>query len=219
MIKPRTVASLIRRVLEADPKARIHYLPESDAVGDDEDQYPQLLAWFTSVRASSDLKEDIDLPVISSDRVKMIRGTERVIRYMVMWNCHGIIRDDVEYQSMKPFNYDGRDNAAILRKKVTQQEEDGAALIGGKRHRGSGAVEKLKSDASSSKWQQEAKQTSHQSFSLTVDVLDKITREARMQHKDPMVYLRFTNMEQSKVASDNWVIIPAEVFARLEGTL
>lgn len=215
MVKPRTIASLIRKVLEADSKARVHYLPESD-FGGDEDRYPQLLVWFTSARAYSDLKEDIDLSLISAERVKVIQGTKRVVRYMVMWNCHSIVGRDDEYQRMKPFDFDGRDDAARLRKKVTEQEEDGAVLIGGRRHRGSGSVEKLKSDASSSRWQQEAKQTSHQSFKLTVDVLDKITREARTQHKYPMVYLRFTNMPREKVASDNWIIIPEEVFNILE---
>jgi hypothetical protein len=191
-------------------------LPESDCVGE-KDEYPQLLVWFASAMAYSDLKEDVDLPLLAYDRVKVLQGTDRLTRYMVRWNCHDIVKPSDVYEPMKPFNFDGRDDAARLRKKVTQQEEDGAALISGKRHRGSGAVEKLKSDASSSKWQQEAKQTSHQSFRLTVEILDKITREARAQHKQPMVYLRFSNMERGMIAPDNWVIISEEAFRKLEG--
>jgi len=216
MTKPRTIASLIRKVLEADSMARVYYLSEPDVVGAEEGEYPQLRVWFKSARAYSDLKEEIELPIERCDKVNVLLGVTLQKRYLIIWNCFTIVKPEAEYQQMRPFDYDGRDDAARLRKKVTEQETDGAALIGGRRHRGSGSVEKLKSDASSDRWQQEAKQTSHQSFRLTVDVLDKITREARAQHKYPMVYLRFTNMERGKVAPDDWVVIPAEVFTILE---
>jgi len=216
-MKPRTVASLVKKVLDADRESRFKYQPESDLTGTD-DEYPQLCVWFKSARAYSELKEEIDLPILEFDKVDLFVGLEKRQRYFIIWNCHSVVRPEKEFQRVRPYDYDGRDDAAILRKKVTEQEDDGAAMIGGTRHSGSGAVDKLKSDASSDKWQQEAKQTVHQSFRLTVDVLDKITREARAQHKQPMVYLRFTNMPTEKIAPDNWVIISEESFRAMSGS-
>jgi hypothetical protein len=92
------------------------------------------------------------------------------------------------------------------------QEDEGAELIGGKRHIGSGAISGLKSDASSEIWQQEAKQTGGKSFRLSLDVLSKITSEARRQDKKPMLFLRFTDIPDEMVVDDDWVIFPAKFF-------
>jgi len=47
---------------------------------------------------------------------------------------------------------------------------------------------------------------------LTAAWLDKITREARVNDKRPMIHLRFTNFPDDVVASADWVVIPADVF-------
>ena len=117
-------------------------------------------------------------------------------------------------ERVKPFAF-GKDGAKKARKKVIRQEEDGARLIGGRRHVGSGAITDLKSDASSDEWQQESKQTAKKSMSLKLEWLYKICVEAKTQDKRPMVHIRFTEIPEYMVMPDDWVLIPAKEFKRL----
>lgn len=105
-------------------------------------------------------------------------------------------------------------SAKRARRLVSKQEADGADLIGGSRHIGSGALPRSKSDASSDRWQLEAKQTEHLSISIKLDWLDKITREARTQDKKPMMHIRFTNIPQGMVVEKDWVMFPAKYFIK-----
>lgn len=114
------------------------------------------------------------------------------------------------------FMFDGRGEKKRSRRRVTKQEEDGANLIGGRRHIGSGAIPGLKSDASSKRWQQEAKQTEKMSIGIKVEWLDKITREARTQDKKPMLYIRFISLPSWCVLEKDWVMIPATAFGEME---
>jgi len=116
----------------------------------------------------------------------------------------------------KPFMF-GIDSAKKARRRVTEQEEDGARLIGGRRHVGSGAIAGLKSDASSEDWQQESKQTAGRSIGLKLEWLNKIYVEARQQNKKPMMHLRFTNIPEYMTVYQDWVVIPADIFGKLIG--
>jgi hypothetical protein len=109
----------------------------------------------------------------------------------------------------------GQGDAKRSRRAVNCQEEDGARVIKGKRHVGSGAIPGLKSDASSDVWQQEAKQTAKKSMSLKLDWLYKISFEAKQQRKRPMMHLRFTEIPEGMAVEQDWVVIPAAVFAKM----
>lgn len=115
------------------------------------------------------------------------------------------------------FSFDGRGEKKRARRRVSAQEEDGARLIGGIRHVGSGAIKYLKSDASSRSWQQESKQTEKESLALKLEWLDKISREAKKQDKNPMLFLRFTNVSKFVTVDSDWVVIPARIFRAMDG--
>ena len=92
---------------------------------------------------------------------------------------------------------------------VFEQETEAGSLVDGKRHRGSGASRWSKSDASGERYQVECKQTGAESFRVTQEVLDKITREATACGKSPVLHVRFLKSDE------DWVVIPAHVFKRL----
>lgn len=97
---------------------------------------------------------------------------------------------------------------------VLEHENDAAALIEGDRHRGSGASMYRKSDASSERYQLEAKQTEKKSLSLKAEWLIKITKEAIAQRKVPLLSIRFLNIREVLVDND-WVLLPASEFREL----
>lgn len=97
---------------------------------------------------------------------------------------------------------------------VLEQENEAAAMVGGKRHRGSGSSMYLKSDASSDRYQIEAKQTEKKSLGLKLEWLKKITQEAFGRGRVPMMCLRFQANNDPLVESD-WVVIPKSEFVRL----
>jgi hypothetical protein len=99
-----------------------------------------------------------------------------------------------------------------------EQEEDAAKMIGGSRHIGSGAIDGYKSDASSKRWQLEAKSTISKSVPVDLSILDKITREAKEADKKPIVHIRFMRIQQGVIASPDWVMLEADVFERMRKT-
>lgn len=90
---------------------------------------------------------------------------------------------------------------------VLDHEEEAAKIFGGERHRGSGALTGLKSDASSKDFQIECKQTEKESMRLELKWLEKITNEAVGKQKIPALHIRFT--ECRNVAAKDWVMVPA----------
>lgn len=203
MSNPRTVVSLLRRIIAADPGIdSVLYEKEKQRVS----------ARFRSGAAWAEMLDEIELPVLLRDTITVsVRGLETERRFLAAWDCSGLKN---EPEPVKGFQFDGRDAARRSRRAVTAQEEDGAALIGGQRHVGSGALSDLKSDASSSLWQQEAKQTKAKSIRVTLEWLEKISREARNQDKMPMLFIRFTDVPEHMVVEDDWVVIPASAFVR-----
>lgn len=96
---------------------------------------------------------------------------------------------------------------------VFVHETQAAGLVGGKRHRGSGALSGLKSDGSSERYQVECKQTKHQQIALTVEWLTKISREAIGKGRAPLVHIRFLNTEPE--VEKDWVVVSAREFGML----
>lgn len=96
---------------------------------------------------------------------------------------------------------------------VRQHEDDAAQLIGGQRHRGSGASPWMKSDASSAEYQMECKQTAAASMTLHWDWLEKISMEAAGKGKTPAMHVRF--LREVPGVSQDWVMVPAREFERL----
>ena len=76
---------------------------------------------------------------------------------------------------------------------VFDQETQAASMVGGRRHAGSGSMDGLKSDASSDRYQIEAKQTKHEQIALKLEWLKKISYEAFGKAKVPFVHIRFLN--------------------------
>lgn len=93
-----------------------------------------------------------------------------------------------------------------LQKKVLAQEEKAAAMVGGKRHAGSGSSRYCKSDASSDRWQIECKQTEKESLGVKLEWLEKIAREAVNKQKWPMLCV--------KIQAEDWVMIPKWIFEK-----
>lgn len=96
---------------------------------------------------------------------------------------------------------------------VFEHEEEAARIIGGSRHRGSGASPWMKSDASSDRYQLECKQTAHASMTMQWEWLAKISMEAAGQGKTPGMHLRF--LRDVPGVSQDWVMVPAREFERL----
>jgi hypothetical protein len=209
MSKPKHIVSLLRQILKADPLTQDIQISLTG-------RRPTCFVKLTSVLAREFLEEMVDLPVLKSERQSLPDPEhvgEFITCHILEWDCSEMTAPPKE---LRAFNFDGRTDAKRSRRVVTAQEEEGASLIGGIRHVGSGALSDLKSDASSETWQQEAKQTKHKSFSLKLDVLEKISKEARAQDKQPMLFLWFTAVPDHMAVADDWVIIPATVFAQME---
>jgi hypothetical protein len=98
-----------------------------------------------------------------------------------------------------------------MHKNVIKQEEQAAAMVGGKRHSGSGSKIGHKSDASGEQWQVECKQTEKNSLVLKLEWLTKIQREAAAKNKWPMMHLRIES--EADVPSD-WIMIPKWLFEK-----
>lgn len=98
---------------------------------------------------------------------------------------------------------------------VFDQETQAASMVGGRRHAGSGSMDGLKSDASSDRYQIEAKQTKHAQIALKLEWLKKISYEAFGKAKVPFVHIRFLNCPPD--IEKDWVVIPQSEFKKLFG--
>ena len=193
----RTIAGLIARIAKADSRY-------SDLEIHRRESFSTLSVIVTSATANIDLKEEIEYPLV---RTKRGDGW-----YFLEWDISAM--GQPKEKEVKPYCF--TEGAKQIRKKVTKQEDDAADVIGGKRHLGSGAISGIKSDASSTGWQLEAKMaTQRKSISVSVDWLSKITYEAAVVNKKPILYLTFANIPSDKRMEDTWVVIPKSIFERI----
>jgi len=196
MAKQRRLSALMSKVAVIDPDYKfMGILRHINGVS--------LRVSLSNLNAFISLREDVDLKIVHK------YSNYDTGSYSLEWDVTGI---EFIKKEVTPYKFDGRDDAKRNRKASIEQEEEGALLIGGRRHAGSGAMSWLKSDASSERWQMEAKHTGGKSIRVTLDWLSQISIEAREQDKWPIVYIKFSDVPGGMVASDKWVIIPVDVF-------
>jgi hypothetical protein len=106
-----------------------------------------------------------------------------------------------------------RNRQQTSKESVLDHEHEAASLVGGVRHGGSGSSSYRKSDASSDDYQVECKQTAKKSISLKLEWLQKITQEALSRGREPMLHLRF--IELNGDCPSDWVCVPVDVWRRL----
>lgn len=198
MTKPRTRTAVINAVLRVDKRAHVQV------------RGSKIVAQLFSANAFVELQDDIDLPIIS----KSVEHPNRPGMYkgMIVWDCSSI--SDGDSGQVKPYAFNDS-KAGKVHEEVVEQEEEAAELVGGHRHPGSGAIDGLKSDGSGRRFQIEAKGVRGASFSMTLEVLDKIYREARSTSKIPMLHVRFKSVPSSMTVPEDWVAIPASVFKEM----
>jgi len=197
-MKPRKLSSLIRAVLQADPRANINRSGK------------QLNVQFFSMTAYTFLRDNFEVRVIAEGHLS--RGKD-IPKAFILWDVESLKEPPVEYVQAYRFE----DEAKRERDRVTEQEEEVADVYGGERHVGSGAIDGLKSDSSGKgfgAWQVENKSTKAMSFPMKVSILDKITREARVQGKHPMLQVRFVGSPEWSIAEDDWFVIPKSAFEK-----
>ena len=206
MIRPRRLPGFINRIFIEDPNVEVvsvHRRTGGRLV---------LTVRLSSVSAFVHLSDEVELPLIMRKRTTGIsRDTgENVCQYLLQWD----VSDIRDKGSVTPFRFDGRGDAKRLRKEVTKQENRAANMIKGRRHAGSGSLSGLKSDASSDKWQLEAKSTKGKSVRIELGWLSKISGEASPHGKSPIVHLWFREVPDDIIVEDEWVMMPRSVFER-----
>lgn len=93
------------------------------------------------------------------------------------------------------------------RRKATKQELDAADIHGGRRHKGSGALNYLKSDASTRhKYRMECKSTAARSTTIKRELLNKLRAECT-PGQVPVFLLQF-NHPTTLRTEDEWVLVP-----------
>jgi len=98
-------------------------------------------------------------------------------------------------------------NPKRRRRKATKQEEDAATIHGGKRHKGSGSLPFLKSDASTRhKYRIECKHTAGLGIRVTRADLDKLRAECT-PGQVPVYMVQF-NEPTTLLTQDEWVMVP-----------
>lgn len=197
MVKPSRLSALMTRIATEDPSYLfMGIFRKTSGVS--------LRVSLSSLSAFVELRDGIDLPII------MKRADFDGGEYTIEWDVSGL---GFGKKEVTPFCFDGRDDAKRARRESIIQEEEGAELIGGRRHVGSGAIPGLKSDASSDRWQMEAKYTRAASIRVTLSWLSQISSEARDQDRWPILHIKFLEIPSGISVKDKWVLIPADVFA------
>ena len=97
-----------------------------------------------------------------------------------------------------------------------KHETETAKKFGGRRVPGSGAILGKPGDVRGRKDLQELKATDKVNETrIKIEWLQKIAEQAITQGKYPVVNMRFTKLEPP--ASEDWVLIPADVYKKLRG--
>ena len=87
-----------------------------------------------------------------------------------------------------------------------------AKRLGGLARKGSGAIEGYKGDIEFYEFLLENKSTLKASFSVKLEWLNKISREARAQGKTPGLSIQFVDTQGRPVRHGRWVLIPEDEF-------
>jgi hypothetical protein len=105
-----------------------------------------------------------------------------------------------------PSYFTGREQKK-QRAKSMAQENRVAKSVGGKRQKASGALPGVRGDVKSVELLGECKRTDKKSISITLDYLEKITKEASFYNKIPCVAIEIQS--PPKFVNRDWVLLPA----------
>jgi hypothetical protein len=97
--------------------------------------------------------------------------------------------------------------------KIKKHEIRASESVGGKRHVGSGALFFAKGDGSGKNYTIECKRTDLKSISIKASYLDKITKEAAMQGKLPLLFLNISTV--GVLTEKDWVLMELSKFKEL----
>lgn len=101
------------------------------------------------------------------------------------------------------------------RKDSERQEKRCAASLGGKRRPASGAMEFRKGDVACRLILVECKRTQGRSLSLKAEWLDKISREALAEGKEPVLHVEIQGV--SPLTPRDWALVPLDLLRQLVG--
>ena len=93
------------------------------------------------------------------------------------------------------------------RKKSMDQEDRIAKAVGGKRQKASGALPGARGDVRSVELLNECKRTDKKSISISIEYLQKITKEASFYNCIPSVSIEIAS--PPKFVNRDWVLLPA----------
>jgi len=93
-----------------------------------------------------------------------------------------------------------------------KSERKTAKRLGGRTRPGSGSVEGCKGDIALPDYLVENKSTEHKSISLKLSWLDKISREAREEGKEPALSIQFVDKAGNSEKHGRWVMIREDEF-------
>jgi len=107
-----------------------------------------------------------------------------------------------------------RNESRRRKKRATRQEHERAQDVGGRRHKGSGALPWLKSDFSKKGvFRADGKTTEAKEFRLTRQDLDKIRSEAKW-NEVPVIVIDFLDRGTHRT-EDSWAVMPWDDFKEL----
>lgn len=103
------------------------------------------------------------------------------------------------------------------RQRGDKHEQDTANEINGNTQPNSGATawQRYKGDVSSDNFLYQCKLTDKNRFTINETILAEITRQARVNHKDPVVVIKMESIQ--KPTPNEWCMIPMEVYKYLIG--
>jgi len=105
-----------------------------------------------------------------------------------------------------PAYFSGREEKKKRAKSISQEKRI-AKNTGGRRQKASGALPGSKGDVRAVELLAECKRTDKKSISITIEYLEKITREASFYNKIPSVAIEIDN--PPKFVNRDWVLLPA----------
>lgn len=105
-----------------------------------------------------------------------------------------------------PAYFSGREEKKKRGKSISQEKRI-AKNMGGRRQKASGALPGSKGDVRAVELLAECKRTDTKSISITLEYLEKITREASFYNKIPSVAIEIGN--PPKFVNRDWVLLPA----------
>jgi len=94
-------------------------------------------------------------------------------------------------------------------------ERKAAKRLKGRQTPASGALVGAKGDIVKRAFLIESKATKHASISVTLDWLDKISKEALDAGKDPALLIQFVDAGGNPWRGSTWVLVPERVFAEV----